>query len=165
VEENSRSWICIWFFYLCKYRASFGVLLYRSSDLFQAYQVAHDTIQDLVQKKLVIEKSDLVSAISTAIFDVVRREETIEDAAEQMLFNHIKGIGPNGNRDLLASVRQVTTDDLYASLVEYIVPLFQCENSNVSVTTTPNKVDELVTQFNTLKRKLHSTNLDELFQT
>jgi hypothetical protein len=70
------------------------------------------------------------------------------------LINYFKKAGPNGNKNLLAKVQQVSKDDIYRVLTKFLKPLVEAGNSNEAIATSPAKVDEFIKAFDGFGRTL-----------
>lgn len=103
-------------------------------------------------------------SVSGTVFEIVSREENIQHAAFQSFLNYYRQVGPNGNKNLLNQLSQVTLDDLIQVLNKYFKPLFDIKKSNVAIASNPSKVQEMVESFSTANRTLmHIDSLETFF--
>jgi len=145
-------------------RGYIAFTLAKSSRVGQAYEVAKEIVDALINKKLEIDDTSLSAAKSSTMFVTLSKEENYEMAGLQSLVKYLKKIGPNGNKDLLRKIQKVTKDDIIRILHKYFHVLFDGTSSNLVITTGPGKVDEATNDFEKLGRKLTKVKLEGYFE-
>lgn len=66
----------------------------------------------------------LDTAISTAVYAVVSREETPSSTAGQSFLSLFRGVAPGFNRRLIQQLRAVTPADCMRAITTHFLPLF-----------------------------------------
>jgi len=138
--------------------------LSRATHLSQAYLESEAAINAFLSKKIDIIGSTLDSAKSGVLFSVISKEETIESAALQSFIRYLKGLGPNGNKELLRKIQSVTKEDVLRVIEQYLRPLFNPVTSNTSITCNTTKTKEIIATFKEAKRNLNEISIDKFFK-
>ncbi|PRP76487.1 hypothetical protein PROFUN_15157 [Planoprotostelium fungivorum] len=128
--------------------------LTKSTDIPKAYSAAAQIVQDIVDGREAIHQVSLECARSTVICATVQREQTMEAAAVQSFFHHLRGAPQDYNRTLLRQVQHVTQDDIQRVINKYIAPLFQLSSGNTVIVLNPVKLKETSDSFSKMNAPL-----------
>jgi len=128
--------------------------LYRSANIVKAYETAKKTISDLIEKKEDFDPMSLVEARSSCVHEIVEKAITVGDAARESLMDYLRQWNRNGYQEVLKHVQTVSVDQLRDALNKYIKPIFDTSHSNIVVTTSATKSDEVIQGLATLGANL-----------
>lgn len=128
--------------------------LIKSTHLVKAYKKTQEIVDGYLSGKMAFDASELESAISSVIFEIVEREKSVSSAASQSLMSQFRGVGPDYNRNLLKRIPQVSLEDLMKVGHKYIAPLFDPAQSSCAICCHPSKVEEIREEFNSISKPL-----------
>eukprot|EP01119_Soliformovum_irregulare_P011911 TRINITY_DN3047_c0_g1_i2.p1 TRINITY_DN3047_c0_g1~~TRINITY_DN3047_c0_g1_i2.p1 ORF type:complete len:1020 (-),score=257.93 TRINITY_DN3047_c0_g1_i2:13-2829(-) len=138
--------------------------LTKSSNVTKAYEVSKQIFADFLSGKEVFEKTKVESAKSGCICAIFSREDNYESAGLQSLTKYLKGIGADGNRQLLAAIQKVTAEDLLSVLQKYLKNLFDPASVSIAVTTNSGKVKDTLPKFQEQEVTLQQVSVDTFFK-
>jgi len=138
--------------------------LFKSGHLSKAFATAESIVRGFTSGATPLEQTAVETAISTCVYTVLAREQTVTDAATQSLFSHFRGYDEAAyNLALVQKIRKVTVESLQPFLSR-VDALFDPATSFVTVACHPNKVEELLADFKERGRALEQvSDLDAAF--
>lgn len=140
--------------------------LYRSPDSAKAFIEAKKVIAALCGEsssdlKLEIDETTLESAKSSLHFNIAEAEGTVAGAAQESFFDQVlKNAPKHRGKILLKAVQKVTLEDVKKSLKQYILPLFDPQQSIAAVVAPVGKVDEIEEQLKGVGYEMERVEID-----
>ncbi|KAK8175764.1 Metalloenzyme, LuxS/M16 peptidase-like protein [Phyllosticta citrichinensis] len=112
-----------------------GYRIYRSPDVYKAYDISRRVIQDFISGARPFEKHALEGAISTIVEGFADEQPTVVSAATLGFVNQVvKGIPKDWSKGMLERVREVGVEQIKAVLKEIVLPVFLPGKANCVVT-------------------------------
>lgn len=125
-------------------------VLARSTHIFAAYKTAKEIVDGFVSGKTPFDESQVDSARSGIIYQLIAKEQTISSASLMSMISEFKEIDSNFRRDLLKKISNVTIDDLKMVGKKYFVQLFDPSVFTATLCCHPTKIDEILKSFGEL---------------
>jgi len=123
--------------------------LFKATHPVKAFEEAKRIVMSHVEGKEGWDMTLLESAKSSLIFELIDKEKSLGEVAQESLLSSFKGVDREHNRKFLEMVDQVTVEDLVRVGPKYMAPLFS-DNSRTTVVCGPAKVQEVKDGFNAL---------------
>ncbi len=101
------------------------------------------------------------AAISSVIFEVIEREQSPKQTAQEAVKSFLLNKGDGYNHGLLRRVQQVTAADIARALEAYIAPLLDPAASAVSVVCNAGKADGI---YEALKESLPTIQMKDTLE-
>lgn len=112
--------------------------VYRSPDATKAIEASRNTVAKLASGEEPLDRHLVEGAVSSIVFGVADEQSTMSAAAQQnYVISVVRGLEQGWNRKILASVREVTEDEIREAMRDIILPVFEPGKSNVVVTCAP----------------------------
>lgn len=137
-------------------------ILFKASHLVKAYEQAKEIMDGYLSGNVPFEAVQLESAISSVIFEVIEREESVAYASFENLLSQLRNVDKDYNKSLLEKLSKVTLEDLKKVGKKYLSRLFSMDQSNCAICCHPSKVTEIKDSFQKFGRQLSVvSSLDE----
>jgi Zn-dependent M16 (insulinase) family peptidase len=138
-------------------------VIYRSPDALRAYNLAYKIVDDYASGRSKFSKRELDGAKASIVYRIVRKEETISEAATESFINQVlKNVSANYNKELLERVQSVTPEQMQHVMDKYLSKVFQPDSSIVVVTSAATKVKDISEGFKKLGFQLETKNIDDI---
>ncbi|XP_037047629.1 uncharacterized protein C05D11.1-like [Bradysia coprophila] len=134
--------------------------LYRATNVTAAFKETKAIIEALLQPDGVWDPTQLESAKSSLIFEVIEREKSVGDLVVQSLLSTFKMVPKDYNRLMVKKINAVTVDDLRRVGQTYVSRLFT-DDAKTMITCHPDKANDVATSFLEFGRKLTVQSLDD----
>ncbi|EEB10863.1 conserved hypothetical protein [Pediculus humanus corporis] len=139
---------------------------YRSTHIFATYNETKKILESYFDESCKLEGTLIDSAKSSLIFEIIEAEKNIGDVVLESILSYFKNVDHNYNKNLVAKVFKVTSDEMLKVGKKYVSPLFDTKNeeSKMSIVCHPSKISGIVEKFQQLNVKLTVyKNLEETF--
>lgn len=121
--------------------------LHRCNQVTRAMSAAKQIVEEFVNEERKVDEIDIENAVSSTVFSITSREQTPSEAGSFLLDCVFSRLPLEHNANLLARVRQVNRAAVLDILQRYFVPLFQPEQSTLSICCAPSKVASTKAEF------------------
>ena len=122
--------------------------IYRSPDVFKAYNASKDVIEAFVSGKTSFDPLAMEGAISSIVLDFANGEATLASAAQISFVRQVvRGQEKDYPKKMLEMVRKVGVEEVKEAMKDIIMPLFDPKNSILIVTCAPIMQEGLVKGF------------------
>jgi Zn-dependent M16 (insulinase) family peptidase len=112
--------------------------VYRSPDAYKAFIASKNIVEQYISGGMKFENHALEGAISSIVVAMADEQPTMSSAAQVSFVNSvIRGVGKDYNEELMRKVREVSVDDIKATMEEVLLPAFLPGKANVIVTCAP----------------------------
>ncbi|XP_071956159.1 uncharacterized protein C05D11.1-like [Antedon mediterranea] len=128
--------------------------LFKCTHVVNAYKQAKEIVDGYITGKTVFEDVQFEAAVSSVLYEVIEREETVASTSQESLLSYLRGTNKDYNRNLLKRIADVKKSDLKRIGEKYIMPLFDTNLSRCAVCCQSSKVDEIKQAFEGLSRTL-----------
>lgn len=120
-------------------------------------------MDDYASGRSKFSKRELDGAKASIVYRIVRKEETISEAATESFINQVlKNVSANYNKELLERVQSVTPEQMQHVMDKYLSKVFQPDSSIVVVTSAATKVKDISEGFKKLGFQLETKNIDDI---
>lgn len=119
-----------------------------------AYKEAMTIVQRHLSGEEEWDAGLLESSISSLMFEEIEQEKSVNEVALQSLLAYRRGLDMNYTRMLLEKIAAVKVDDMVRVGKKYLTPLFDPAASRLAICCHPSKVQDTVTHFAEMSRKL-----------
>ncbi|KAJ9111193.1 hypothetical protein QFC20_002687 [Naganishia adeliensis] len=137
--------------------------VYRSPDAFKAFEAAGKVLRGLADGSTELDPNVVDAAKSTMSYTFARREGNIGAAASTVLLNEVfKHIPADAGARTLASLKNITVEQVRQAMIKYFVPLFDAKSSFIAVASATGLTDKIESElkefgYNVEVRQLPST--------
>ncbi|XP_033118146.1 uncharacterized protein C05D11.1-like [Anneissia japonica] len=128
--------------------------LFKCTHVVNAYKQAKEIVDGYLSGDTVFEDVQFEAAVSSVLYEVIEREETVASTSEESLVSYLRRTNKDYNRNLLKEIAKVKKSDLQRIGDKYIKPLFDNSMSRCAVCCQTSKVDEIKDAFQGLSRSL-----------
>ncbi|XP_033646112.1 uncharacterized protein C05D11.1-like [Asterias rubens] len=128
--------------------------LFKCTHVVNAYKQAIEIVEGYLNGTTTFDPVQLETAISSVLYEVIEREETVASTSKVSLLSYFRGTDQSYNRNLLSQITKVTVADLMRIGEKYMRPLFDSSKSRCAVCCQSSKVDEVKEGFKALGRDL-----------
>ncbi|XP_072172090.1 uncharacterized protein C05D11.1-like [Diadema setosum] len=128
--------------------------LFKCTHVVSAYRQAKEIVEGYLNGKTEFTSDQLEAAISSVLYEVIEREETVASTSNESLLNYFRGVGQSYNRELLKKISDVKVADLMRVGETYFRPLFDPSKAKCALCCQPSKVDEIREAFKEFGREL-----------
>ena len=112
--------------------------IYRSPNAYKAFATSRKVVEGFVTGETAFDTLALEGAISSIILSLASSQATMgQAAADNFVKQVIKDLPRDWNDIILDKVRNVTVDEIKATMKDVLLPAFQPETSNLFVTCAP----------------------------
>ncbi|KAF9189909.1 hypothetical protein BGZ51_009188 [Haplosporangium sp. Z 767] len=137
--------------------------IYRSPDALRAYNLAAKIVDDYASGKTKFTKQELEGAKASIVYRIVRKEETISNAATEAFVNQVlKKVSASYNKEFLERVQDVTPEQMQHAMDKYLSKVFNADTSFVVVTSATTKVKDISEGFKKIGFQLETKNVDDI---
>ncbi|KAG0246126.1 hypothetical protein BGX31_004315 [Mortierella sp. GBA43] len=137
--------------------------IYRSPDALRAFNLANKIVDDYASGRTKFTKQELEGAKASIVYRIVRKEETISEAATEAFVNQVlKKVSGNYNREFLERIQSVTPEQMQHVMDKYLTKVFQPDSSIVVVTCATAKVNDISEGFKKIGYQLETKNIDDI---
>ena len=123
--------------------------LFKATNPVKAYEEGKRLVMSQVNGEEPWDPLQVEAAKSSLIFELIEREKTVSEVAQESLLSSMKGIDREFNRKFLEMVNNVSLEDLQRVGTQYLAPLFS-ETTRTSIVCNPSKVEEIKADFQAL---------------
>ncbi|KAJ9110677.1 hypothetical protein QFC19_001506 [Naganishia cerealis] len=118
--------------------------VYRSPDAFKAFEAAGKVLKGLADGSTELDANIVDAAKSTMSYTYARREGNVGAAASTVLLNEVfKNIPADSGARTLASLKNITVDQVREAMIKYFVPLFDAKSSFIAVASATGLTDKI----------------------
>ena len=118
--------------------------LFKSTNLAGGYEESAAIVREFLQAgRRAWKDGDIRAAKSSLGFELLSAGDTIVAAADQSLYAWIKGEEPGYNARVLERVQRLGAQEMESAVKEWVVALFDAQQSRVCVVANPSQVGEL----------------------
>ena len=112
--------------------------VYRSPDTFKAFSASKKVLADFVDGSREPDSFAMEGAVSQIVLTTASTQATLIDAAaDNIIMQVMREVPRNWNDILLEKVRNVTKDEVRATIKNLLLPIFSPETSNLFITCAP----------------------------
>ena len=123
-------------------------VLFKSTNVVGGYEESAAIVREFAEGGSAMWKDgDLRAAKSSLGFELLSSGDTLIAAADQSLYDWLKGEEPGYHQRLLQRVQGVEAGDMEAAMRQWVVPLFDGQRSRVCLVTNPTQADDLTDFF------------------
>lgn len=116
-------------------RGSLSFKVYRSPDAYKAFAKSKETVADLAEGRVEMEKSALEGARSSIVVAVADEQPTMLNAAQMSFVNTVvRGVKPEYYSELLEKVAVVSEEEIRRAMGELLMQVFTVGKADVVVT-------------------------------
>ena len=116
--------------------------LFKATNPVKAYEEGKRIVMSQVNGEEPWDPLQVEAAKSSLIFELIEREKTVGEVAQESLLSSMKGIDREFNRKFLEMVNNVSLEDLKRVGAQYLAPLFS-ETTRTAIVCNPSKVGEI----------------------
>ncbi|KAJ9101136.1 hypothetical protein QFC21_003354 [Naganishia friedmannii] len=118
--------------------------IYRSPDAFKAFEAAGKVLKGLADGSTELDANIVDAAKSTMSYTYARREGNVGAAASTVLLNEVfKNIPADSGARTLASLKNITVDQVRDAMVKYFVPLFNAQTSFLAIASATGLTEKI----------------------